>query len=129
MIQDYLDEDVAYLLGLLLVRGQLRQTDGVKQLILDFPFKNLEAASVRRKFNQRNEILLSLMPIRERINELLEVNLRQELGEHSVQLIADFTKNTMAWRNLRMLTQSKQDFRHFEVPKLIFEAPSSTKKK
>ena len=43
---------------------------------------------------------LSLDDARNRTNELLEVNVKIEPSKFNNQLVAVFTKNTMAWRNL-----------------------------
>ena len=34
---DYIDADVAYLLGLITARGELSESNGVKQILIEFP--------------------------------------------------------------------------------------------
>jgi len=40
---DYIDIDVAYVLGLIVARGKIVDTGTLKQIIIEFPYKNLEA--------------------------------------------------------------------------------------
>jgi len=55
---DYLDADVAYLLGLIVARGSLTEIGGVKRIVIEFPFRNLEAEGIEKKIVQKDQILL-----------------------------------------------------------------------
>jgi hypothetical protein len=63
----FIDEDMAYLFGLVTGRGTIRDSEGLKQIIISFPYKSLEATGVKKKFNQRDKILISLDNIVNRI--------------------------------------------------------------
>ena len=125
-VDDYLDPDVAYLLGLIAARGQLYVEGDIRRLIIDFPFRLFEARPPRGsklKFNIPQEVRLCLDDVRNRINELLEVNVQINRGQHNNQLLAVFTKNTMSWRNLTTLFASKSSYQEFAIPPIMFEVP------
>jgi len=65
----FVDEDMAYLFGLIVGRGILKEEGSLKQIIISFPYKNLRAIGIKKTFKQRDVILLSLDPIVNRIGE------------------------------------------------------------
>ena len=126
-VDDYLDPDVAYLLGLITARGQFYVKDDVRRLIINFPFRLFDARppkGSKLKFDIQTEMRLCLDDVRTRINELLEVNVNIIPSAHNTQLMAVFTKNTMGWRNLTTQLRHKSSYLEFEkVPPIIFETP------
>lgn len=44
--QDYLDNDVAYLLGMIMMRGTFHVDGDIRRLIIQFPYKNVQVKSV-----------------------------------------------------------------------------------
>jgi len=119
---DYLDEDVSYLLGLIVARGTFIDEGTVKRLIITFPFRNLEAIGINKRFDQRRSILVSLYSIRDRLGELAGVEPRVVEKTDRIDIIFEFTRATMFWRNLRLLTRNRTNHLEFEIPKEIFEA-------
>jgi hypothetical protein len=116
---DYLDNDVAYLLGMILMRGTFHVERDIRRLIIQFPYKSLDVKGVtgkKQEIDKETLIRLSLDDARNRIQELLEVELKTEKHSHEVQLVAVFTRNTMSWRNLRTLLNNKNTYLEFEVP-------------
>jgi len=125
---DYLDPDVAYFLGLITARGQISEVGGVKRIVIEFPFRNLEVEGVKKRICQRDQILLSLRKVISRVNELADVNTREEEREHAIYLILETMKNSLFWRNINMLMNYKTSYYEFEIPQQIFEADEATKK-
>lgn len=122
---DYIDTDVAYLLGLITGRGVFSEDRDTKRLLIHFPFRLMEVTGMpgsKLKFDQQTEIRLCLDDVRNRINEILEVNVGIERSSNEVTLKAVFTKSTMSWRNLRMLCNYKNNFSEFELPEIIYSA-------
>jgi hypothetical protein len=121
---DYIDADVAYLLGMILARGTFVESPRDRRLIIGLPFRN-ETLNVpdgySTKWNVGTENTKALNVIRNRVNELLEVNI--DISEGGDELKAVFPKSTMAWRNLRLLTGNKDSYREFEVEDFLFDAP------
>jgi hypothetical protein len=46
VLEDYLDADVSYLLGLLVARGTISNNQGIRQLSIEFPFSSLKAKGI-----------------------------------------------------------------------------------
>jgi len=126
--EDYMDPDVAYLLGLVLARGSLFESRGTRTLMIEIDFTALTAEGIKKTYNNRDQFELGINRVRERINELLEVNIDRNVTETQVSLTANFTKNTMAWRNLRLLTQGASSFRDMIIPDFFFEFEPSIKR-
>lgn len=123
---DYMDVDVAYLLGMIMARGTFHVERDIKRLLIQFPYQLMEVKGIpgsKLKFNQETEIRLSLDDVRRRINELLEVNVDLEKSAYEVILKATFTKNTMSWRNLRLLCGNKFTYNEFCMPEGMFDMP------
>lgn len=128
---DYMDNDVAYLLGMIMVRGTFYIDRDVKRLLIHFPYQLMEVKGLPGgplKFNQETEIRLSLEDVRRRINELLEVNVDIERANNEIILKATFTKNTMSWRNLMLLCNNKKSYSEFIIPDVLFDMPEDVQK-
>jgi hypothetical protein len=125
-VDDYLDPDVAYLLGLITARGQFYVEGDIRRLIINFPYRLFTARPPEGSnlhFDIPKEMQVCLNDVRNRINELLEVNVSIASSKSNTQLLAVFTKNTMSWRNLTRLLQHRGSYREFEVPAIIYETP------
>ncbi|MEA2063753.1 MAG: hypothetical protein U9P14_08665 [Gemmatimonadota bacterium] len=119
IIEDYMDADVAYLMGLIIARGTLEPSPQ-RKLILHFPKSNMEATGIELSFDQEISIRLGLDSIRERISELLGTAIKTEINQNSVDLIIDFSSNNMVWRNILLLTKKATSYRHFSIPDIFF---------
>lgn len=131
LTDDYMDNDVAYLLGMIFVRGTFQIDGDVRRLLIHFPYHLMEVRGLpgsTLKFEQETQIRLSLEDVRRRINELLEVNVDIERARNEVTLKATFTKNTMSWRNLRLLCNNKSNNSEFTVPDVMFNMPEDIQK-
>jgi len=124
---DYMDPDVAYLFGMVLGRGTLLEDGQNRLLVIEIEFNTLEAQGITKVFDNRRDLALGIMDVRERINELLEVELRQRRSKNTVRLTARFSKNTIGWRNLKLLTQGKTSYRQFTIPDFLMDAPPELK--
>lgn len=124
---DYLDNDVGYFIGLVTARGETSFKGKVKRISVEFPFKNLMVEGIKKKIDQKDQILLSLDRVVNRINELTDVSVRKEESEYSVYLIIESLKNTMFFRNVNMLMNGKSIYYEFQVPDEIFKSDKSIK--
>jgi hypothetical protein len=125
-VDDYLDPDVGYLLGLITARGQFHVDGDIRRLVINFPFRLFQAKppeGSKLKFDIPTEMRLCLDDVRTRINELLEVNVSIIPSKFNTQLLAVFTKNTMSWRNLTTLLAHKSSYEEFQVPAIIYDVP------
>lgn len=126
--EDYMDEDVAYLVGLILVRGTLVEEGDIRRLSIEFPYKSLEATGVSTSVNQRGALLLAVNSIRDRVNELLDVDLKVEDLNNSVVLSSVFTKNSMAWRNLKLILGNRVSYAEFQLNPVFYEVETNIRK-
>ncbi len=131
-VDGYIDRDVAYLLGMIMIRGEFQIRDSVRRLLIHFPFNLLEVKGIpnsnKNYLNTRKEIKLSLEEVRERINELLEVNIQLIEKKHEIILKSEFAKETLAWRDLITLCDHKQNYTEFLIPEIIFQVPEDIQK-
>jgi len=124
---DYIDADVAYLVGMIVARGPFHQDGDVRRLVIQFPYRHDAMTPVpgsQINTDRETALRLSLDSIRARISELLEVNLRVERKAHEVSLYAVFPRETIGWRDLRFITGGKSKYLEFEVPQIIFDSDS-----
>lgn len=124
----FIDEDMAYLFGLITGRGTIQDSGGLKQIIISFPYKSLEATGIKKSFNQRDKILISLDNIVNRIGELIGELPKKIPAENTVDIIIDSHKNTLLWRNVTAFTQKKKSFMDIEIHPKIFAASEIIKK-
>jgi len=122
LLDDYIDADVAYLAGLIVGRGTLSHTGGVRQLVIQFSHRSLEVKGTGSPFSLDDAMAIGLDSIRERLQELLETDIRKVVTNQGAELVARFMRNNMIWRNLLLLTEEATSYRHFHVPKVMFDA-------
>ncbi len=118
---DYLDADVAYLLGMLVARGELLATENVYRVVVRFPKGALLAQGETLQFQTDKEIRLGIERIRERLQELLGADIHTVDSGESLDLVTRMTRNTMAWRNLSMLLANRTSFPYFAIPEVFFD--------
>mgnify|MGYP001578531733 CR=1 FL=1 len=128
---DYIDTDVAYLLGMIVARGSFHQEGDIRRLIIQFPYRHDAMTPVPDShidIDRETALRLSLDGIRARIAELLEVDLRVERKTHEVSLSAVFPRETIGWRDLRFITARKSSYLEFEVPEIVFDSDENIQK-
>ena len=128
---DYIDPDVAYLVGMIVARGSFYQDGDVRRLVIQFPYR-LDAMTPvpnsKINIDKESALRLSLDEVRTRIAELLESNLDIQRKSHEVSLSAVFTKETIGWRDLKYITGDKSNYHEFEVPEVIFDSDPDIQK-
>ena len=124
--ENYLDPDVAYLLGLITIRGELYEVQGDKRIIIQFPFKSLIAEGIKIHVNQKDQLDMAVNRIRDRLQELVESHIDVERGGNEIVFSMRFLRNSLVWRNIRYMFGTQRSFREFEIPRSILEAPDVT---
>ena len=117
---DYLDADVAYLLGLLVARGELLTGDSYR-MVIHFPKGALLAQGEKFTFQVEKEIRLGMEKVRERLLELSGGDVQTVDKGDSLDLVIRLTRNTIMWRNIRMLLRNRSHFTVFEIPEVLFD--------
>lgn len=122
--ENYLDPDVAYLLGMIVGRGSFTESRGNRRLIIDFPYHALKARGINTTFTQQVHLQLAVNQIRDRIQQLVEAAFDIDTTRTNVRFIMRFMYNSMTWRNLRFITERFQSYRSSTVPRRLFDAPA-----
>jgi hypothetical protein len=117
---DYMDADVAYLLGMLVARGELFSSENVFRMIVHFPKSNLQVGRGRSADIDQG-IQLGMEKIRNRLHDLLGCDIRAEDAGRHWDLIMRFSSRTMAWRNIAMHLEEHAHFAYFKVPEVLFQ--------
>jgi hypothetical protein len=123
--ENYLDPDVAYLLGLITIRGTFYETQGDKRIVIEFPFKSL-VSGLKTKVDQKEQLDIAAGRIRDRLSELIEADISVARTDNAIKFSVRFLRNSMVWRNLRYLTAGKVSYTEFEVPRSLKESPNET---
>lgn len=120
---EYLDADVAYLLGLIVARGRLVENPGDYRIVIEFPGSSLQVQGVETTFDQPMEIRLGLLEIANRLRNLLEadIDIPSTVDTDKHLLAVSFRRRNMAWRNLRAILGDATHFGSFSVPKVLFD--------
>ncbi len=117
--ENFLDEDVAYLLGLIVMRGQLYDRGSERGITIEFPFKSLRVEG----FDQELHLQLSVNRIRDRIQELVESLVQVEEASGAFIFSVRFLQNPVTWRNLRYHLGSRRSYKDFQIPAGVMNAP------
>jgi len=125
---DYMDEDVAYLLGLIYARGSFSESGNERVLLIELEYKNLEASTPSSTYNVDDAVAIALSTINSRLYELLGVHVSHNRGEHSAVINIPFPYNTMPWRMLREFTEYRNSYREFVLPHFFFDFDSDIKR-
>lgn len=120
--QNYLDPDVAYLLGLIAIRGTLYENPGDKRIVIEFPFKSLVIRGTMAPVNQQQQLQIAVGEIRDRLYELLEADISVRRSPSAMEFTIRFLRNSMAWRNIGYVLNGKRSYTEFEVPRAIFDS-------
>ena len=117
---DYIDADVAYLLGLITARGRISESSDVRRIIIEFPYQSLRVEGISEHFDTNSSIKLGLQQIQERILDVTGADVSVSSTGNSITLVLRFFRNTMVWRNILMHTQERTGYEHFRVPEIFF---------
>lgn len=126
---DYLDEDVSYLLGMMVARGTISEYRGNYTISIEIPYSNLRIDdSPWDRKGDINALLVSVDVIINRLSELTPNTPEKQAGDDSVTLVFNYQKRTLFVRDLQMLLNNKKDYTEFSIPEEIYDSPLSYKK-
>jgi len=119
---NYLDADWAYFVGMVVARGTLSESAGVRQITINFPHSSLEARGGNVRIDQETSIRLGLNEIRLRLSDLLDTEVETRGAEGTIDLVVRFMHNALPWRMLLRVTEGQQSFRGFQVPSVFLDS-------
>lgn len=117
---DYLDADVAYLVGMIIGRGEFVD-DGTRCVIsIKFPFVNPQLENYNQFAGFVTSIVSTVLP---RLKALLGETLNLSTSPNQdVTFRVEFPSTHMVIRNLKMILQNRQEYRQFVIPPVIQES-------
>lgn len=118
---NYLDPDWAYFVGMVVARGTLSGSAGVRQITINFPHSSLEAKGLNVRIGQETSIKLGLNAIRRRLNDLLDTEVETIEAEGTIDLVIRFMHNALPWRMLLRVTEGQLGFRGFQIPSIFLD--------
>jgi len=129
-LSSFLTEDIAYFLGLVVGRGVIIKGNETNKLIIEFPFKNLEAQSPAKKYDTQMYLSNSLDKITLRLKKLgLNVEKINDSDNKIVSLCVAWHDENIAWQLLNyLLNEEHTDYHSFRIPRAIFEADKEKQK-
>lgn len=118
-LDDYIDGDVSYLLGLIVGRGTIVDAPN-RQLSIEFSYSSLEVQGLTKAFDQETSIRLGLDSIRERLLDLMDTDIRIVRRDHGVDFVASFQRPSMIWRNILYILKDATSYPYFRVPEILY---------
>jgi len=121
---DYIDEDLSYLLGLIVARGTIEYMNGVIEIV--FPYRYLEIDNV----SVWPSIVSSIATrIERRLQELgFETELQASKESRNIILKLSTKPSSIIMRVLKMHLMGRTNYREFTVPRIILELAEKKEK-
>jgi len=119
-----LNPDIAYLLGMIVGKGQIIRGNKETEIIIDIPHKNL----VIEGENTQQSIKASLLDIVGRLKPLVGADMNWDTSKPNIAHIS-FSKPNGDYliRTINAYLKNKISWRDFRIPKEIFNAPRDVK--
>lgn len=128
-ISDFLNEDIAYLLGLTVGKGVFVCEGQIRQLVITFPYKNLAAEGYGHSYNTPLELSSSLDTTLNRIRNCGFDVRKETANKNDIALIITWHHEDLSWQVLQyLLNDNFIDFHSFRIPRAIFEADKEIQK-
>jgi hypothetical protein len=128
-ISDFLSEDIAYLLGLIVGKGVFVVDGQVRRLVITFPYKNLLAEGYKHVYDKPLELSNSLDSVVNRIRKYGFNVAKESDNKNDISLIIIWNQEDLSWQILKYLLNDEfTDFHSFRIPKAIFESDREVQK-
>lgn len=119
-----LNEDIAYLLGMIVGKGTIKRGNRETEIIVDIPHKNLEIEGK----NTQLSIKASLLDLINRLNGLVGTTIKTDTINSNVAHIS-FSKDNEDYliRTINQYLSNDFSWRDFRIPAELFSAPRNLK--
>lgn len=122
MVMDYLDEDVAYLIGMIVGRGVIVEREGRWTITIEFPFVNPELEGYNQFAGFVTSILTRTLPrVKALLGEAVDISVEPE--RKMVQFTVNLPSTHLVVRNFKQLLGEHLDHSKFTVPTAFEDAP------
>ncbi len=117
---DYLDGDVAYLMGMVIGRGVITEKEGRWTVTVEFPFINPELEGYDQFAGFVTSILTRTLPrVKSLLGEAVDISV---VPERKVQFTINLPSTHLVVRNFKQLLGEHFDYSEFTVPTVIEDA-------
>ncbi len=124
-----MNEDIAYLLGLVIGKGAFVKEGQTWRLIITFPYKSLVAEGYKNNYDKPLELSHSLDAVVNRIRSCGFDVSKENTNKNDVALIITWHKNDLSLQMLKYLLNGEStDFHSFRIPKTIFDSDKEIQK-
>lgn len=129
-ISDFISEDIAYFLGLVVGKGRFYRSRESNQLIIEFPFKILEVETGGGKLNTPLHLSRSLDAIVRRLKKLgIDVSKEENTDSEQFHIRITFPRDSLSWQFLSYLLNGEYtDYHSFRIPRAVFMADEGKQK-
>lgn len=128
-ISDFLNEDISYLLGLIVGKGVFVREGQMHRLVITFPYKSLFAEGYQGTYDKPLELSNSLDTVVNRIRKYGLDVAKENINKNDVSLIITWHREDLSWQILKYLLNDEfTDFHSFRIPKTIFESDREIQK-
>lgn len=116
-MRDYLDEDVAYFVGLLIGRGEIEEDKNRWVAVIEFPFVHSQLEGYDRFADFLGSIVTTVLP---RLKNLLGNHVDLSCTQKKrIAITVELPRQHLAVRNLKLILEGCQSYREFTVPECI----------
>lgn len=120
---DYLDEDVAYLVGMIVGRGVITEKEGRWIIEIEFPFVNPELEGYDQFSGFTTSVFTHTFPrLKSLLGEAVDVSV---VPEKRVHFTINLPERHIAVRNIKQILEGRFDYSKFSVPSVIRNATNS----
>ncbi|MFN4180644.1 MAG: hypothetical protein ACK4I8_10055, partial [Armatimonadota bacterium] len=117
---DYLDSDVAYLIGMIIGRGMITEKEGRWIVDIEFPFVIPRLEGYDQFSSFVTSVLTYAFPrIKSLLGEAVSISV---VPERMVKLTINLPSSHIAVRNFKQLLEGRMDYSRFIVPEVIRNA-------
>ena len=128
-ISDFLNEDIAYLLGLIVGKGVFVPDGQTRRLIITFPYKTLVAEGYHSTYDKPLELSNSLDVVVNRIRKHGFDVTKENRNKNDIALVITWHREDLSWQILAyLLNHECTDFHSFRIPRAVFETDKEIQK-
>ncbi len=118
---DYLDPDVAYLIGMIVGRGAIAEQGGQWTVVIEFPFINPQLEGYDQFAGFVTSIATHTLPrLRALLGEAVQIDVSPQ--RKAVHFVINLPSRHIAVRNFKRILDGRSDYSQFVIPSVIRDA-------
>lgn len=127
-ISNFLNIDIAYLLGLITAKGEIHFDNEVKRIVITFKYKSLEAVGIDKNYNQKLHIQTSLDSVVARLQRI-GIETSKNIHDNQLTIVLRWHRDDISWQFIKFLINGENFSYHtFNIPETIFYSNNEVKR-